>query len=152
MGCVGRCQRLNNRQNTNPKRERAERGHARVEFYHFPYTVEGHAPHRLVEAAGRIGGAEAFWRMHDWFCAKGAEAAAEATAEQGLEAAAGLKLDREKLTAEFQREETTQAVDADIHLGVVCKAGGAPRLFIDGRLVHPSTSPKDTMERILAAK
>ncbi len=123
----------------------AKRSDVRAEFYHYPFSVEAHGPHRLVEAAGRVGGAEAFWRMHDWFCQQGEDG----TAEKGLAAAESLQLDREKLSAEFDREATTQAVDDDIQLGVLCNADGAPRIYINGRLVR-QIDPNDLIERILA--
>ncbi len=123
----------------------ARRSEVRAEFYHYPFSVEAHAPHRLVEAAGRVGGPEAFWRMLDWFSQQGEDG----TAEKGLAAAESLKLDREKLAAEFARESTTEAVDADISFGVLCNADGAPRLYINGRLVR-QMNPSDVIERILA--
>jgi protein-disulfide isomerase len=84
----------------------AERSDVRAEFYHFPFSVEAHAPHCLVEAAGRVGGPDAFWRMHDWFCRQGEEG----TVEKGLAAAESLQLDRHKLAAELAPKPTSQAV------------------------------------------
>jgi protein-disulfide isomerase len=123
----------------------ANRKDVRLEVYHFPYSREAFEPAKLVEAAGRLGGPEALWRMHDWFCDK----EESGTAEQGLAAASSLKLDRDKLAAEFARDEVRQAVQDDIQLGVACQVLGAPQMYVNGRVVkHPSPSP-ELLQKIL---
>ena len=95
-------------------------------------------------AAGRIGGLEAFWRMHDWLCQK--EQAG--TVEAALEAAESLGLDREKLAAEFALDAVRKAVDDDIQLGIRCDLNGAPKICINGRVVREPDPSKELLERI----
>jgi protein-disulfide isomerase/uncharacterized membrane protein len=127
------------------RRLSAGRPHVRLECFHFPFSVERHALSRLTEAAGRVGGQDAMWRMHDWLC----QQKEEPTLEAALAAAASLKLDREKLAVEFAAEATRQAVDADIQFGAACKVSGAPMAFINGRPVDQPLPPRLLLERIL---
>jgi protein-disulfide isomerase len=123
----------------------AARKDLRFECFHFPFTVEAHAPSRLVEAAGRVGGQDAFWRLHDWFCEKGEGS----TTDDALAAAESQGLNREKLAAEFAADAVTAAVDADIQLGAACGVKGAPRLYINGRVVDQLNPSTELLERIL---
>ena len=84
--------------------------------------------------------------MHDWFSEKGEES----TAEQGLEQAESLKLDREKLAAEFARDDVRQAVDDDIQLGAALPRGRAPRMYVNGRPIDETTPRQELLEKILA--
>lgn len=88
--------------------------------------------HRAAEAAGQLGGAEAYWAMHIWLMANQRDLA-EATvlaaaAEQGLEAGA--------FSAHLQSPQVAEAINADALLGQRVGLRGVPYVFVNGKLVE----------------
>jgi protein-disulfide isomerase/uncharacterized membrane protein len=66
-----------------------------------------------AEAAGSLGGNEAFWKMHDWLMARKGE-----FDDAALSAAApGLGLDGAALLAAMQKDEVKAMVHDDVHAG-----------------------------------
>jgi protein-disulfide isomerase len=118
----------------------ADRPDVSLSVRHFPFCTDCN-PHidqtrhanacraaLAAEAAGQVGGADAFWRMHDWlFSRSGAftdEKLSEFVAELGLDAPA--------FQAAFLADATRELVRADI---VAADAAGlkfTPMVFING--------------------
>lgn len=86
---------------------------------------------RAAEAAGLLGGDDAFWRMHVWLIDNvksfSDEALRRAAAEQGL--------DPDALFAKMESPEVEQALKTDIAGGKRMIPRGIPTLYINGRWV-----------------
>jgi predicted DsbA family dithiol-disulfide isomerase len=82
-------------------------------------------------AAGRLGGVEAYWKMHTWLMANASPFNEEAL----FQAAAGLGLDPEALRSALDDSGTLAAVQADAALGQEAGLQHVPLMFINGRVV-----------------
>ncbi len=101
---------------------------------------------RAAEAAGRIGGEEAFWRMHAWLMSNQAGFTTAA-----LEAAAGgMGIDPARLITEMQSPEVTAAIAADARAAQSIRLTAVPWVFVDHRYVpRTSRAGKVVVEGIL---
>jgi protein-disulfide isomerase/uncharacterized membrane protein len=122
----------------------AQRDDMRYEYRHFPFNRECNSTvkrdtefvhscqaARAGEAAGRLGGSDAYWKMHAWLLAN-----QESYSEQALRAAAEtLGIDPAALLLEMQKPATDEAVREDARLGGQVAADKIPSLFINGRRV-----------------
>lgn len=90
---------------------------------------------RAAEAAGKIGGQDAFWRMHAWLMenqARFSVAALDAAARE-------MGIDPEQLRTEMQAAEVTATIAADTRAAQVLRLTAVPWVFVDNRWV-PRTS------------
>ncbi len=136
---------------------------ARYTFRHYPVNkgcnpalpavVPESAIHPLAcraalaaEAAGTLGGSDAYWRMHDWLLKNQADfndnALKAAAAQLGLDAAA--------LLAAMDKPEAAQAIAEDCRAAQQLGLTGVPMVFVNNRLVpRPQREGDNLMARIL---
>ncbi len=102
---------------------------------------------RASEAAGILGGSEAFWRMHDWLFAR-----------QGAFDGPALRTGIESLgfsAAEFQRvmqsDETLTRVRADIDDGLAVGLWQTPMIFVNGEELRGWNAPNAIRRAVDAA-
>jgi protein-disulfide isomerase len=138
-----------------------ERGDLSLSVKHFPLCKDcnrraralGQNPHpnacwaaRAAEAAGLVGGDEAFWRMHRWlFERKGAFTDAEllaGLAELGLEAGAFLET--------LHGTETLARVQADVEEGLALGIATTPLVFLNGVELRGWQAPEALRRAVLA--
>jgi protein-disulfide isomerase len=141
--CLGPEAKETTRNLTDAARGRTD---VRLDCIHYPGAERNFDAARLLEAAGRTGGIDGFWSMHAWLIVHGQEK----NVGDGLAAAESLKLDREKLSAEYSGNDARMAVQADIELGVSLRISSAPTIFINGRQLPTNSPSRDLIERILA--
>ena len=122
----------------------ARREDVRYEYRHFPFhrdcnpvvkrdTDSVHSCRAALagEAAGRLGGADAYWKMHAWLLEN-----QESFSDQTLRAAAEmLGIDPAALLVEMEKPATAEAVQEDTRLGGRLGADKVPSLYINGRRV-----------------
>jgi protein-disulfide isomerase len=82
-------------------------------------------------AAGRLGGPDAYWKMHDWLLKNQAGFSDEAVRA----AAPGLGLDPGALLAAMDDPATLAAVQADAAAGAQAGLQHSPLMFVDGKLI-----------------
>jgi protein-disulfide isomerase len=138
----------------------AARSDVRVEFWHFPLTKRANPAYArmhdndyansydmalVAEAAGRLGGNDAFWKMHQWLL----DHAQQFTVQAVQEEAAREGLDPLELAREIGRRRNRSAVDQDIAAAAAAGIQGAPSIFLGGRQVPGAEPTADFMERIL---
>lgn len=121
----------------------ASRGDARYSFRLFPVLREcnGAVNHdrfpracvaaRAAEAAGSIGGDDAYWAVHDWLLADPERATREAITA----AAPAMGLDAAALLAAMDSPEVTAAIADDIRTGAALGVRGSPAILINGKAV-----------------
>jgi protein-disulfide isomerase/uncharacterized membrane protein len=86
---------------------------------------------QAAEAAGRLGGTEAYWRMHEWLFAN----IDEFSDETLRAAAAGMDLDPDALFAEMDSPEVAEAIEEDSLAGKRMGLRAIPFLFINEKRV-----------------
>ena len=74
----------------------------------------------VAEAAGRLGGPDAFWKMHQWLL----DHQGQFTETAARQAAVALGLDPGKLAAEIDSKAVREAVDGDIAAGAAAGIQG----------------------------
>ncbi|MEZ4652377.1 MAG: thioredoxin domain-containing protein [Candidatus Eisenbacteria bacterium] len=130
---------------------------------HFPFcrTAEGgkvcnkYAPRdihpnacraaRAAEAAGIVGGNDAFWKMHFWlFSRHGEFTQAELDQEVGF-----LGLDREDFLAALQSDRTLEIVQSDVERAYAMGLHYTPMIFING-VELKGWNAKDALARTIA--
>ncbi|MHC4948301.1 MAG: DsbA family protein, partial [Planctomycetota bacterium] len=138
-----------------------ERADTRYEYRHYPVDQAcnpsssrtmyplGCRAAAAAEAAGRLGGADAYWRMHDWLLANrdrvGDDAALRAAAT-----ACGLAPDA--LLAEMETDEVRRGILRDALAGQSAGLRGVPTVFVNGRFVPRfRLEGDDVMRRIVEA-
>lgn len=120
----------------------------RYTFRHFPIdpkinttlpaNVRPEAIHPLAgraaqaaEAAGAIGGVQAYWKMHDWLMRN-----LQALNDESLRAAAEkMGIDSDKLFEEMEKPEVTAAILEDARAAQQLGLTGVPMVFINGKWV-----------------
>ncbi|HEY3245756.1 MAG TPA: thioredoxin domain-containing protein, partial [Phycisphaerae bacterium] len=136
----------------------AGRRDVRYEFRHFPMdktcnskiaaTVRPRAclAARAAEAAGRIGGPEAFWRLHAWLLQN-----QSGFSESSLrETAAGFGLNKD-LNQAMEERDVLAAIVADISAGYAVHAQNTPVIFVNEKFVPRWKHDGDpVLQRILA--
>ncbi len=133
---------------------------ARLEFRHFPLSKRGNPLLKdrkvdsfplsydmalLAQAAGRLSGQGAFWKMHRWLI----EHQDEIDAQSLARAAEELNLDPLALQRKLAEPATAAAVAADVQLAAKLGVRQAPTVAIDGRPVDGLVSNPEVIERIL---
>ena len=121
-----------------------QRGDIRYEYRHFPFNQECNPAVKVKtdyvnscraalagEAAGRVAGADVYWKMHVWLLEHRDDFSEEALST----AAAEMGIDVVKLHTVMQDAETADAVRTDALLGSRIRALSVPTLFVNGRLV-----------------
>jgi protein-disulfide isomerase len=93
---------------------------------------------KAAEAAGSLGGAAAYWKMHDWLMSHQKEFGDETL----LAAARGMGLDPDALVKEMDKPEVASAIAEDCRAGQTVGLRGVPMVIIDGRWV-PRTNLGD---------
>lgn len=83
------------------------------------------------EAAGRLGGNEAFWKVHDWLGAN----LTKYTDQELAAAAPSFGLDGAALLAAMGSPEVQAAIQEDIRLGEPYIMQGLPTVYVNGRWV-----------------
>jgi protein-disulfide isomerase len=81
-----------------------------------------------AEAAGQLGGATAFWRMHDWLFAQ----RGQFTDDQLRQFAAGLRLDWDVFLAAMRSDEALALIRADAAAADAAGLRFTPMIFING--------------------
>jgi protein-disulfide isomerase len=136
------------------------RGDVRVEFWHYPMTkqcnrgyarVDGanyprsYAMALVAEAAGRLGGNEAFWKMHLWLLDHQKDFSLEAAQQAGR----GFGLNAGQLAAEVKGPAVREAVDSDSAACETAEIRGAPQIYIADRFVPSANPTQELFDRIL---
>jgi protein-disulfide isomerase len=86
---------------------------------------------QAVEAAGRLGGVDAYWKMHEWVMTN-----QKSFSDAGLRAAAsGMGLDPAPLLAEMESPEVASAIAADSTAARQLGLRGVPFMFVDSKRV-----------------
>ncbi len=124
------------------------KGNIRYTFRHFPIdptsnptlppNVRPEAIHpkagqaaKAAEAAGAIGGADAFWKMHDWLMKN-----IPAFSDDSLRDAAGkMGLDAGRLLAQMKKPETMTPILEDEKAAQQLGLNAVPMVFVNGRWV-----------------
>lgn len=86
---------------------------------------------QAAEAAGRLGGTEAYWRMHEWLFANIDEFSDETLRAAAIE----MDLDADALFAEMDSPEVAEAIEEDSRAGKRMGLRAIPFLFINERRV-----------------
>jgi protein-disulfide isomerase/uncharacterized membrane protein len=86
---------------------------------------------KAAEAAGSIGGADGFWKMHDWLMRN----LASVTDESIRAAAANMGMNPDNLFAEMQKPETAAAILQDVRVAQQLGLTAVPMVFVNGRWV-----------------
>jgi protein-disulfide isomerase/uncharacterized membrane protein len=110
---------------------------------HFPFCADCN-PHidktrhpnacraaQAAEAAGMVGGADAFWRMHDWLFAK----RGQFTDDELRLFVQELGLDVDAFVVEMQRKETRELIRSDASAADAAGLRFTPMIFINGRVI-----------------
>ena len=86
---------------------------------------------RAAEAAGSLGGDQAYWRMHDWLMRN-----VDSFGDESLRAAARrMGLDPDSLFVEMGRPEAAAAIVEDARAAQQLGLTGVPMVFVNGRWV-----------------
>jgi protein-disulfide isomerase len=86
---------------------------------------------RAAAAAGRLGGNEAYWRLHIWLMSH-----QQSFADDALRQAAGeLGLDPDALLAALQQDEVAAAVRDDLDAGKRLNVNSIPTIYVNGKLI-----------------
>ncbi len=97
---------------------------------------------KAAEAAGRLGGNDAYWAMHAWLMDN-----QHSFTDDRLDAAAiEIGLDPEELFAEMDSTAVAAEIAGDAQAGMRAGLRGVPLIFIDGKYV-----PRWRMENVLQA-
>lgn len=114
---------------------------ARYTFRHYPINQECNAvatrtlhdqaclAATAAEAAGSLGGSDAYWKMHDWLLRH--QGGVSESALRG--AASGLGLDSERLVAAMASPEVAEAIASDARAGKAIGLVGVPTVFVNGK-------------------
>lgn len=86
---------------------------------------------RAAEAAGQLGGAEAFQLMHEWLFDRGGVFTTQEQLDEGI-AAAGLAARRTEFIAAMQGPEGLDAIQADIDEALELGLNFTPMVFVNG--------------------
>jgi protein-disulfide isomerase len=115
-------------------------------FRHYPFnkvcntTLGDTAPihpnacrmHQAAEAAGRLGGAAAYWKMHEWLMTNWKQYSDDALRQ----AAGGMGLNVDALLATMGSPEVAAAIAEDIQAGRnLLWRSGIPTIYVNGRNV-----------------
>ena len=102
---------------------------------------------QCAEAAGVLGGEEAYWKMHEYLMDHW-----DQISEKGIrDFAASIGLDPDELIAASERAGVNAAIEEDCRAGKQMGLRGIPYVFIDGRPVPRAVREgDDVMARILA--
>jgi protein-disulfide isomerase len=84
-----------------------------------------------AEAAGQVGGANAFWQMHDWLL----ERRGEFTDDQLQQFVRVIGLDRNAFSAAMQSNETLAVIRSDTVAADTAGLTHTPMVFINGRAI-----------------
>ncbi|MFO0874091.1 MAG: thioredoxin domain-containing protein [Phycisphaerales bacterium] len=138
-----------------------ERDDVSVSHKHFPLCADCNAgaraakfnPHpnacwaaRAAEAAGQLGGADGFWRMHEWlFRNRGAF-----TSEQLTAGVAELGFDPIAFTRRMQSPETFATVERDVAEGASLGVRQTPTVYLNGVEIAGWQRP-DAIRRAVSA-
>lgn len=115
----------------------------RVEWRHFPFnsacnkqvknpngnTAFGCDAARATEAAGLLGGAAAFWRMHDFLLAHQPDLGPQLWAQ----AATACGLDPQALQQQMASPAVQALLDEDVAAGAAMQLKGVPSVYVNGR-------------------
>ena len=139
----------------------AARADVRYEYRHFPFNQECNPvvtreteyvnsclAARAGEAAGRLGGAESYWKMHAWLMEN-----RERFSEQLLdEAAAVIGIEPAALRTAMGQPETSAGVRDDAMVGKRIGANSVPCLYINGkRLQRWKIADENLLKQIIDA-
>ncbi len=125
------------------RRIAGSRPDTRYTFRHFPFNQEcnpvtSSSRHPLAclaaqaaEAAGTLGGADAYWAMHEWLMSNRRQFS-DATLRG---AAADMGLDPETLFAEMESAEVGEAIAEDARAGRTLGLRSIPMIFINNKFV-----------------
>ena len=120
-----------------------DRPETRYAFRHFPVNTKCNPAIRrtlhvgacwgaqAAQAAGALGGAQGYWRMHEWLLAN----QSRFNDETLRQVAPGLGFDADALLAEMDTDETAQAIAEDVRAGQGLGVRGVPRIYINGKRV-----------------
>ncbi len=86
---------------------------------------------RIVEAAGQVGGAEAYWKMHAWVC----DNIEQLTLSDAKAAAAEFGIDAAPFEAAVNSPAVQAVIDADCEAAGKIGIKSIPTIFIGGRQV-----------------
>jgi protein-disulfide isomerase len=121
----------------------AGRSDVSISARHFPFCTDCNAhidktrhPNACraalaAEAAGQIGGATAFWQMHDWLF----ERRGEFTEDELQRFVQGLRLDAIAFLAAMKKDETLAVIRADAAAADAAGLRFTPMIFINGKAV-----------------
>lgn len=136
------------------------RGDVRLELWHFPVSREFNPKFakmnkelfpqswqmtKVAEAAGQLGGPDAFWAMHDWLL----DHQQDFSAEAALAAAGGFGLDRQEMAAAVESPAVTEALAVEVQRAIEAGIGFPPRIYVEGRHVQGMEPSGELLERIL---
>lgn len=92
---------------------------------------------RMAEAAGLLGGSDAFWRMHKWLVEKGGRV----DADEAVAYAKEIGLDPEKFRAAMNSPDVEDFIQADISEGTAYGLASTPMIFVNGYHLQGWQSP-----------
>lgn len=101
---------------------------------------------RAAEAAGQLGGAPAYWAMHEWIMNN-----QQAVTDANLRAQAQkIGLDPDTFIGRIDSPDVSEVVTNDANIGYRIGIPSIPRIFINGKLVEFWKAPGDfVLERIV---
>jgi|GEM_PF-6960078 len=129
------------------RRVLAEHEDVHLELLHFPINSEHNmkfekltkniAPDtwpmsKAAEAAAKLKGQDAFWKMHDWLL----DHQDSFTIDGVLDAAVEIGIDRDQFTQTMESEKVASSLANDIKIGNDLKVGFPPCLFINGQTIN----------------
>jgi protein-disulfide isomerase/uncharacterized membrane protein len=96
---------------------------------------------KAAEAAGSLGGADAYWKIHDWLMRN----LQSFTDESLRDATRAAGLDPTKLFAEMQKPEVTEAINEDARAAQALGLTGVPMVFVNGKMVPRTVREKENI-------
>jgi protein-disulfide isomerase len=120
-----------------------QRPECQYTFRHFPVNQECNPntqvsrhpqaclAHKAAIAAGVIGGADVYWKMHEWLIANQAGLTEDALKQ----AAQQMGLDVPRFIQVMNAPETAQAIARDAQVGRSLNLTAVPMIFVNGKLV-----------------
>jgi protein-disulfide isomerase len=101
---------------------------------------------KAAEAAGQLGGTDAYWAMHAWIVDHQKEFSEETATAQAVK----LGLKAEDFKAKMNSPEVEQVIQSDIELASRVHVEEIPRIHVNGRWVPRWKTPNGfVLERII---
>jgi protein-disulfide isomerase len=108
--------------------------------------VNGCLAAAAADSAGILGGANAYWKMHDWLIRNQGKYTEESLKQAAIE----IGLDGEKFAQTMASPEVAQAIQEDINAGTALHFRSMPAVYINDRwLARPKLEGHDVLNAVI---